>query len=318
MNDFPQAYREASTLGSEDETYYGMPMRGHPLMFFYRQDIYNDLGLEPPETFQEFVQQGEQLNQETDINPTAMYYSRLSGQNMWLYLSHLWSNGGDVFDDNYRPIFNSPEGIEAVKLYVDYLQQYEMTPPSSATWAEAEGNQAFNQERAATFMGWWWMYSTMTSDDATKTVRENAAFAPMPAWEGKETVSYAQIWPVGILQDSKNQEAAWEYLKWMTSKETEKKVALREDNPDFENNVVVRYSNLRDEEINEKWGGIQEVGAEVLEDARTTPMIPEWPEIQEVLSTAVNDIAGGADAQKRMDKAAEQVEKIMEREGYYE
>jgi len=318
MGDFPDAYREAIELGSEEGQVYGMPLRGHPLMFFYRQDVYDDLGLERPETLQEFVEQGDKINQAGEMDPTAMYYGRSGGQNMWLYLSHLWSNGGDIFDEEYRPIFNSPEGVEAMELYVDYLQEYDMTPKASVAWNEQEGNQAFNRGDAATFMGWWWMYGLMTSGESAPEVQENAQFAPMPSWEGKDAVSYAMIWPAGILQSSQNQDAAWEYLKWMTSKEVEKKVAMRDDKPEYANNVVVRESNLRDPEINEKWDGIQEVGADVLEDARTTPMIPEWLEVQDILSRSVNQIAGGADAQKTLDEAANEVEALMEREGYYE
>ena len=253
-----------------------------------------------------------------NISPTAMYYGRNAGQNMWNYLSHLWSNGGDVFDENYRPIFNNQAGVEAAEQYVSYRTESEITPPSATTWAEAEANQEFYQARAATFMGWWWMYSIMTGEEATETVRNNVGFAPMPAFEGKEPVSYAQVWNTGILNSSRNQDAAWEYLKWMTSASTEKEVLMRTDPPDFNTIVGVHLSNLQDPEVNKQDNGLQETGAEILKDARTTPMISEWPEVSDVLSTAVNDMAGGADVQNTLDDAANEVEGIMERRGYYD
>ena len=318
MSDYPKAYQEAATVGSEDGTYYGLPLRGHPLMFFYRKDIYNQMGLQPPETYSEFVDQGLQIKQNGDTSPTAMYYGRNAGQNMWNYLSHLWSNGGDVFDENYRPIFNNQAGVEAAEQYVSYRTESEITPPSATTWAEAEANQEFYQGRAATFMGWWWMYSIMTGEEATETVRNNVGFAPMPAFEGKEPVSYAQVWNTGILNSSRNQDAAWEYLKWMTSASTEKEVLMRTDPADFNTIVGVHLSNLQDPEVNKQDNGLQETGAEILKDARTTPMIAEWPQVSDVLSTAVNDMAGGADVQNTLDDAANEVEGIMERRGYYD
>ena len=36
MSDFPPAFRQASAIGSEDGTYYGMPLRGHAFTYFYR------------------------------------------------------------------------------------------------------------------------------------------------------------------------------------------------------------------------------------------------------------------------------------------
>lgn len=318
MSDFPQAYQEAVTLGSEDDTTYGLPLRGHPLMFFYRQDVYDQLGLQPPETWSEFEEQGQTIQQETDLDATAMYYGRSGGQNMWLYLAHLWSNGGDVFDENYRPTINNQEGVEAMEQYVGYLRDSEITPPASESWNEQEGNQAFNKGRVANFMGWWWMYSIMKGEDATEEVRENVAFAPMPGWEGKESSTYGMIWPVGILNSSENQDAAWEYLKWMTHPETEKKVVMQEDPPEFNTNVAVHMSVLQDSEVNEQSGGLHETAAEILEEARTTPLIPEWPEVSDKLSTAINKIADGADPQATLDATAREIERLMEREGYYE
>ena len=171
MSDFPPAYREASTVGSEDGTYYGMPLRGHAFTYFYREDVYNDLGLQPPETWDEFVEQGDQISQETDLYPTSMYYSRTAGQNVFMWLDLLWGNGSDVFDEDYRPIFNNAEGMEATELYIDFLREYEMTPPASVSWDEVEGQQGLGQGQAATFMGWSWIYSSLIGPDAAPEVR---------------------------------------------------------------------------------------------------------------------------------------------------
>ena len=48
------------------------------------------------------------------------------------------------------------------------------------------------------------------------------------------------------------------------------------------------------------------------------PQLAEWPEIVNVLETAINEIASGADVQETLDGAAAEVEEIMDRAGYYE
>ena len=200
-------------------------------------------------------------------------------------------------------------------MYIDFLTEYEMTPPASVSWDEVEGHQALGQGKAATFMGWSWIYSLLTGPDASKEVRDNVAFSTPPAWEGKEPVTYGYLWPVGILEDSQNQDAAWEYLKWLTSAETEKQTLTGPQPRDI---ASVHMSNFRDPEVNELSNGLHRTLADVLGNSRTTPMIPEWPEVQEVLSTAISDMAGGADVETTMNDAADQVERIMEREGYYD
>ena len=44
LSDYPEAYIQASK--GLDGAMYGLPLRGHPFMFFYRQDIFDELGLE--------------------------------------------------------------------------------------------------------------------------------------------------------------------------------------------------------------------------------------------------------------------------------
>ena len=72
---------------------------------------------------------------------------------------------------------------------------------------------------------------------------------PAPATTGKPPISYSQIWPVGISKYSKNQDAAWEYLKWLTNAKTEKAVVLDKSKPEFDNVVAVHYSVLNDPEV---------------------------------------------------------------------
>lgn len=316
MSDFPEAYVEAAS-GEEGEIY-GIPFRGHAMTLFYRTDVFEELGLEPPATWQEVVEVGQTIKAETDLEPISMYYGVNAGQNLFLWLSHLWGNGGDIFDENYRPIFNNEAGVEATEAYVGLLREHELTQPSAVTFFEQDANLEAVQGRAAMFVGWSWMYDQFTNPEVISPEAEgNIGYAPAPAWEGGTPVTYAQIWPVGIMSASSKQDAAWEFIKWLTHPEVEKEVALDKSNPETSNIVAVHLSNLRDPEVNATTGGLQNVMADVLETARTQPLIAEWAEVQSILEIAVNEMAGGAPVQETLDRAAGEVEAVMERGGYY-
>jgi len=315
MADFPQAYVDASK--GEDGKIYGIPLRGHAQVLFYRKDILEQAGVEPPTTWQELVASGPAIKEKTGLDPLAVYYGVNGGQNMFIWLNMLWGNGGDIFDAEYRPIFNNEAGVEATQLYVDLLKN-QLTAPGSVTFNEQDANLEMAQGRAAMFVGWWWLYSNFKNPETVAPgVGDNVGFLPAPGWEGGEPISYGYIWPTGILQSSENQDAAWEYLKWMTSPETEKQVALDKTNPKTDNIVVVHKTNLSDPEINATTGGLQEAGGKILETARTQPLIEEWLEVQTVLEVAINEMANGAPVQERLDQAAQEVEQIMERSGRY-
>jgi multiple sugar transport system substrate-binding protein len=325
LENYPNAYLEAGK-GYRDGVRYGIPLRGHPFMMFYREDIFEELGLEPPTTWAELEEASEAIlaagltdAEGSPIYPISMYYGIWGGQNIFVWESMLWSNGGDLFDENYEPIFNNAEGVEATQRYIDFLNKG-YTSPSTVAFNEQEANAEYNQGRAAMFTGWWWMYSRGTDCESNPAeVCENAGFAKVPGWEGKGTSSYGHIWQTGINKFSRNQDAAWEYMKFFLNEDIEKEIVLADEDPALDTNVAVRLSVLADEEVNEAHGGLQAVGAEVLEDARSQELLPEWPEILAILEVAINDMAAnGADVQTTLDQAAEDVRAVMERGGYYD
>jgi multiple sugar transport system substrate-binding protein len=123
---------------------------------------------------------------------------------------------------------------------------------------------------------------------------------------------------MGINKYSKNQEAAWEYMKWLHSQEVQKDIITDKSAPEVSSNVATRLSVLSDPDVNAVNDGLPEVGGAILADARTNPIIPEWLEILSILEVGLNDMAaGGADVQSTLDQMAEDVEAIMERGGYY-
>ena len=316
LQQFPQVYLNSVTL---DEEVRGLPVRGHPQMLFYRQDVLEQLNLQPPRTWAELETVAKTITKNTNLYGIASYYGTQSnGQNLFVWMNYLWSNGGEVFDENYRPAFNSPAGIEATQRYVDLLLKHKIAPPSSVTYNEAEGARSVAQGESAMVITWWWRYAGLTDKtQAAPKVADNIGFAPPPGWEGKQTVNYALQLPVGISSYSKHQDAAWEYLKWLTHPETERKIILNKDNPKTSTIVAVHQANLLDPQVNQTSNGLHQTGAQVLENSRLTPLIAEWTEVSTVLEVAINNIASGSNTKATLDRAAKEVAEIMKRAGYY-
>lgn len=318
LSDYPDAYLDASRITSDDGTIYGLPLRGHPQMLMYRADVFEELGLDVPTTWQEVSAAAEVIAAETDLEPISMYYGINVDQNLFNWYSHLWGAGADIIDENFEPAFNNEVGIAATEQYLSYLRDG-YTIPSSIAFNEQEANQEIVQGRSAMFVGWWWMATRLTNSDVP-AVAENAAFAPAPGWEGGTTTSYGYIWPVGVLAQSDQQEAALEYLKWLASPITERRVVLDAADPAFDTNVAVRLSVLADEEVNAVHDGLQGVASSILADARTLPLIPEYTDMIPILAEAINELAvdENADVQEVLDLAAQDIRDILEDAGYYE
>lgn len=319
LTDFPEAYLAPGR--NKDGQQVGIPFRGHAFTFFYRTDLYKELGLKVPTTWKELEDNALAIQAANpDIAGFAPYYAASGGQNLFLWQSLLWSNGGDLFDAQWKPTFNSPEGVEATQRYVDWLRgPNPIAPPGSVDFNEQAGQTDLSQGRSAQFIGWSWMYGNFINPTlAITNVRGNVNFAPVPAWEGKGTpATYGYIWEVGIYKNSPNQDAAWEYLKWMTAAEQEKRVALDRTDARFINVVVVRKSNMADPEINALSNGLQTNMLKILDNARPLPMLPEYLQVQAILEVAINEMANGAPVQETLDLAASDVEAMLMQAGYY-
>ena len=316
-DDYGPAYQQASTGNSD--TIYGLPFRGHPLLLHYRADVLAELGMDPPANWQDVSAIGQAIaDSGMDIAPIAMYYGLNVDQNLFNWYSHLWGAGTDIFDENWEPMFNNEAGLAATQQYISYVRDGH-SPEASIAWNEQEANQELVQGRAAMFIGWWWMASRMTNSDVPE-VAENAAFAPAPGWEGGDVASYGYLWPVGILDQSDDRDAALEYLKWLTHPITERRIVLDAEDPALDTNVAVRLSVLADEEVNAVHNGLQGVASAVLANARTIPLIPEYTEIVPYLAEMINELATdpGADVQAVLDRGAEDVRFVMEGAGYYD
>ena len=312
---YPPAYINGTTYAGKN---YGLPWRGHPQLLLYRTDLFEQAGVAVPTTWKELVEASKAIKEKTGKDGIAMYYGKgNNGQNLFVWYSFLKSNGAEILDDKMMPVFNSEKGIEATQYYVDLLLKYKAASPGSKAFREYEASQAVAQDNAAMVIVWWWHYGVLTNPEKAKeVVTKNMSFAPVPAWEGRGQATLALSMATGISRHSKNKDAAWEFLKWLSNPDLEKDAVMDKSDPKTKTIVAVHKKNLIDPEINATSGGMHEAAAASLAVSDTLPMIEEWPEVSSVLEIAISNIAAGADTRKEMDKAAKEVRQIMKRSGY--
>jgi multiple sugar transport system substrate-binding protein len=315
-SDFPAAYKAGACY---DGVCYGIPLRGHPQLLFYRKDVFDQLGLKPPTTFKELEEVSQIIQEKTDLYGFSICYGTgNAGQNLMTWVPFLWGNGSDIFDENWNPIFNNAAGVEATQRFVDLLLKLKIVPPASTTWGEAQMVDSVRQGESAMVQVWWWVYPSFADPTMTKPeVLNNIAFAPPLGWEGKKTVPYTLSMPIAINKFSKHPDAAWEYIRMMTDPSVEKDRVIDKSDPATSDIVATHMSTLMDPEVNAVNGGIHQVGYESLKNADIMPMIPEWTEISAVIEAALQKCATGAPVKETLDAAAEEVRGIMDRAGYY-
>lgn len=317
LDDYAPGFVEMVQMGTDEVL--GLPFRGHANLLYYNKAVFDELGLTPPQTWDELVETAKIIEKETGMKGLAQPYGGSSGQNIMNWLGMLWSNGSDIFDANNKPIFNNRAGIEATEKYVGFLTKDKIVAPGSVTFSEGDANNEVLQGRAAMNICWSWVYTKYADPaQAIPEVLNNIALATVPSFEGKPSYTYATSLGASISVDSRHKDAAWEYMKFMTSKEKEKEIVLDKSDPAYSTVIAMHNENLLDPEVNAANNGLHEMIFEGLKTSRGLPAIPEWLQIQSILEVAMNKMAAGSAIERTLDDAAEDIEAVMDRAGYYD
>ncbi|WP_144875010.1 ABC transporter substrate-binding protein [Microbacterium sp. 1.5R] len=210
--DFQPAAREAVQL---DGVVYGVPVMTERHVVYYRSDLLEAAGIQPPETLDELEAAAKALN-----DPENGFYGiAMRGARVPLVTqlsSFIYSFGGDFQDEDGNATIDSPEAVEAIEFYGDLLKNY--GPPGAANMGWVEASAIFAQGNAAFYLDADSQAYTFL-DESNSAVVDSVAFARFP--EGPAGSKFYNIVPqtVGISAFSKKQDAAWEFIKWVTNEE---------------------------------------------------------------------------------------------------
>ena len=213
--DFQPAARDAVQL---DGVVYGVPVMTERHIVYYRSDLLEAAGIEPPTTLDDLEAAAAELN-----DPANGFYGiAMRGARVPLVTqlsSFIYSYGGDFQDEDGNATIDSPEAVEAIEFYGNLLSKY--GPPGSTNMGWVEASAIFAQGNAAFYLDADSQAYTFL-DEANSAVVDSVAFAQFP--EGPEGSRFYNIVPqtIGINAFSKKQDAAWEFIKWASDEENTK------------------------------------------------------------------------------------------------
>jgi multiple sugar transport system substrate-binding protein len=284
---------------------YGLPYGAETSVLAYRRDVFADLKLKVPETYAEFRALLPVLKERSGMGALTSR-GQAGHQAVHAWLLHLNPLGGSVFDEQWRPRFNDKIGVDALK----FLQEVVATGPAGiAGYGQGEANTAFLQGKAA-------MYLDSTSlagvvpDPARSQVVGKVSWALHP--QGVRRASQSGGLGLAIPKNSKNPEAGFLLMQWLTSKAQDKAVTMQGGAP-------MRNSTLRDVDVVRRHPEfITFVEALKYSNPDWRPIIPVWDKINvQALGVAISEaLTGKKSAEDALNGVVPQVTAIMREAGY--
>ncbi|WP_449537962.1 extracellular solute-binding protein [Ferdinandcohnia sp. Marseille-Q9671] len=223
---YPEGLANAITI---ENAVYGYPNEVNLYALNYNEKLFQEAGLSgPPKDWDELVDYAKKLTK-TDSSGriTQQGIGIINSWNSGVvhpWLSLLYSNGGELLDENHKPLLDSKEAKETMELYDELINGIKSTDPAMGT-ANASTTGPYldsfaNENTAMIIMANWWQSALQDSmGDNFKHIK-TAPVPVGPSGSSSHSVSYSWLTTVNAKSDEVQQEAAWKFLQWLNSDES--------------------------------------------------------------------------------------------------
>ncbi|MBB4823549.1 sn-glycerol 3-phosphate transport system substrate-binding protein [Sporosarcina luteola] len=294
-----------------DGDLYSMPFNSSTPVMIYNKDAFKEAGLDPekaPETFSEVIEAAEKLTTDEMKGFSMLTYG-------WFFEQLVATQGGlYVNEDNGRSgdateaVFNGPEGRNVFD-FLDRMNKAGTFGNFGTNWDDIRA--AFSTGKVAMYMD-----SSAGVAGAINNAPFEVGVAYIPhADEVKRNgvvIGGASLWmSKGIAEEE--QEAAWEFMKYLTTPEVQAKWHL--DTGYF----AINPKAYDEEDVKAKWAEYPQYKVTVDQLQDTVPgyatqgaLISVFPESRQQIVTALEELYQGKDPQEVLDKAVEGTNRAIE------
>lgn len=307
-------YDEKTETASEKVL--GLPLSVDSLALFYNKDLFNNAGIPQAPMYwnKEFQDDVKKLTkQDGKGNISQAGVSLGGGENITRFSDILsvlmMQNGAVMIDDNGNTQFDQvPEifrdqrynpGLEALRFYTDFSN-----PAKEVySWNKDMENSLdlFIKGKLAMMFG----YSYFLPQIRSQAPKLNLGIAKLPQIEGnQQSVNFANYWVETVSSKSKNTDAAWDFLQFITSEAEAKKYLKVTNTPTALRGLV--NSQIENKEA--------DVFSEQVLTAKSWYKGVDSPAMEKIIADLIKTVANGTDkVENALSFAARQVQQTMEK-----
>jgi multiple sugar transport system substrate-binding protein len=199
------------TKAADGNTYY-LPIQYVVLYLYYRQDMFQELGLEVPKTCDEFRDAAIKLTRDTDGDGQTDVYGfgfrgGKGGHDHWG--SFVLSRDGVDFS---KDSLTSEAGVAATQWVVDLFAKDKVFPPSAPNDGFKEVTGAFKAGKTAMTI-----HHIGSSNDMVEALGDAVSAAPVPECGGGHWTAFGDE-STAVFSSAQNKDAAWKWISFLSSK----------------------------------------------------------------------------------------------------
>lgn len=284
----------------------GLPINGNVNIFIYRQDLYDELGLSVPTTFEEAYENGRIAQDRGVIRYGYVVRAQAtdSGQSIvYDYMPLMRAYGADWYTEDWQPAVNTPEGVAGMEMFQRLLS---LGPPQPQTVGQAEviaamqGGQALQVHVVAAA-------AAQLEDETASQVSGQLGYTKMLAAESTGvSAPTSGVWSLAIPQDVPEDRArgALDFITWLLSEEGQLTFAQS-------GGIPTRIETYDSTEVSEAAQKYLPAIRDSLDDIRSSVRFPFSAEMLPVAERSLASVAAGeSPVQEGLDELAGELARI--------
>ncbi|MFD2264590.1 ABC transporter substrate-binding protein [Lacibacterium aquatile] len=293
------AYAEANNVNGK---LVAMPAFADAMFLYYRKDLLEKHGVQPPKTWDEMVAAAQKITG-AEGNPNLQGFSyqgaKIEGATC-TFMIPFWGKGAELLN-NGKPSVNNTAGKEAFQFLLD-LKDKSKVSKSAIAEVTTEGTRLDFQAGNVVFAQLWgYGWNRFQADDSS--VKGKVGVVPLPSFAGGKPVTCVGGWQWAVSSFSKNKEKAANFVMWMSGPRVMKELALRASN------LPAIPEVYKDPEVLKSIPWFEQA-LPVVQTARARPVSPRYTEVSETIQSNVNAVLAGV---KTPDAALSEIDSRLAR-----
>jgi multiple sugar transport system substrate-binding protein len=272
------------TAGRYQGGFYRMPFRSAMGMLYYRTDLLEEIGAQPPNTFEELIATSKAIQTRTDVS-WGYVWQGLQYEGLITNFVEINAGYGGYWVDpeTFEVGLDQPPAMKAVEFLKTVIQQG-ITPPGVTNFLEEDSLRVFENGNAAFLRNWPYVWAEANKEDSP--VQGKIALKPMVHAPGENPAACLGGWGFGVSATTPHPEAAWRVVKYFTSREAVKQFVMEYAY------VPSRRSLFQDAEILERYPHYEQL-LQVAETTVPRPPVGQYAQLSDILqrylSAAITD-----------------------------
>ncbi len=281
MKRYLPAYAEANTI---DGKVVALPAFADAMFLYYRKDLLEKHGVQPPASWDELVAAAKQITgAEKDQNLQGLSFQGKAIEGaVCTFLLPYWSMGKQLVSGG-KLSYDRETAVKSLKLWKDFVDQG-VAKKNIAEVATDDTRKEFQAGNVLFAVNWSYAWGQFQGPESA--VKDKVGVVKLPAVKGGVSASCLGGWEWGVSTYSNNKAAAQKFVQYLSSPETSRFMAVNAA-------LLPQFPEIyTDAEVVKAVPWFANAKP-IVESAKSRPVTPRYNEVSEIIRTTVNAVLAG-------------------------